>query len=273
MGCPLKQANKHGASDWPSLGPCRDSQDLKFDNLMVGKDQETGAYSLRLGDFGLMRVRSSNVPGAASAASAMDEPHAHVLRAQSDGVVSCRRGFTPPASTAHLQQGASSCVRVSVRQGAGAPCCALPHLAPGLGSPLPHLHRDWAHPCHICTGTGLTPATSAPALGGGEFASSGNGSGWGNGSTLRYSGVLWSTLRSSGVLWSPLARPMQLPPELLELVVSYRSKLGYTLRRKESVKTMDPAAADVWAAGHILLWLVGIRALQVMCLAYPLSAP
>ena len=25
--------------------------------------------------------------------------------------------------------------------------------------------RDWAHPCHICTGTGLTPATSAPGLG------------------------------------------------------------------------------------------------------------
>jgi hypothetical protein len=24
----------------------------------------------------------------------------------------------------------------------------------GLGSPVPHLHRDWAHPCHICTGTG-----------------------------------------------------------------------------------------------------------------------
>jgi E3 ubiquitin-protein ligase UBR3 len=27
------------------------------------------------------------------------------------------------------------------------------------------LHRDWAHPCHICTGTALTPATSAPGLG------------------------------------------------------------------------------------------------------------
>jgi hypothetical protein len=26
--------------------------------------------------------------------------------------------------------------------------------APGLGSSLPHLHRNWAHPCHICTGTG-----------------------------------------------------------------------------------------------------------------------
>ena len=21
-----------------------------------------------------------------------------------------------------------------------------------LGSPRPHLHRDWAHPAHICTG-------------------------------------------------------------------------------------------------------------------------
>ena len=23
-----------------------------------------------------------------------------------------------------------------------------------VGSPAPYLHRDWAHPCHICTGTG-----------------------------------------------------------------------------------------------------------------------
>ncbi len=47
--------------------------------------------------------------------------------------------------------------------------------APELGSPLPHPHWDWAHPCHICTGTehpyhicsgtGLTPATSAAGLG------------------------------------------------------------------------------------------------------------
>ena len=35
----------------------------------------------------------------------------------------------------------------------------------GLGSPLPHLRRDWAHPCHICAGTGLSPATSAPGPG------------------------------------------------------------------------------------------------------------
>ena len=28
-----------------------------------------------------------------------------------------------------------------------------------------HLSQDWAHPGHICTGTGLTPPTSAPGLG------------------------------------------------------------------------------------------------------------
>ena len=32
------------------------------------------------------------------------------------------------------------------------------------GLPLPHLHPDCACPSHICTGTGLTPATSAPGL-------------------------------------------------------------------------------------------------------------
>jgi hypothetical protein len=45
--------------------------------------------------------------------------------------------------------------------------------APGLRAPLPHLRRDWAHRCHIGTGTGLTPShictgtglTSAPGLG------------------------------------------------------------------------------------------------------------
>jgi hypothetical protein len=34
----------------------------------------------------------------------------------------------------------------------------------GLGSPLPHLRWDWAHPHHIDTGTRLIPATSALGL-------------------------------------------------------------------------------------------------------------
>ena len=29
----------------------------------------------------------------------------------------------------------------------------------------PHLHRDWAHPYHVRTGTGRTLTTSAPGLG------------------------------------------------------------------------------------------------------------
>ena len=37
--------------------------------------------------------------------------------------------------------------------------------APGLGTPLHHLLQDSAHSCHICNGTRLTPATSAPGLG------------------------------------------------------------------------------------------------------------
>ena len=38
-------------------------------------------------------------------------------------------------------------------------------IRPGLGSPLPHLHRNRARLSHTCTRTGLTPATSAPGLG------------------------------------------------------------------------------------------------------------
>ena len=45
---------------------------------------------------------------------------------------------------------------------------ASPTSAPRLGSPRPHLHRDWAHPAHIFATTGLTPPTSAPALPGAE---------------------------------------------------------------------------------------------------------
>ena len=50
----------------------------------------------------------------------------------------------------------------AVPQGLGQ---VLPHSAPGPGSLLSQLRRDCAHPCHICAGTGLTPATSAPGLG------------------------------------------------------------------------------------------------------------
>jgi hypothetical protein len=43
------------------------------------------------------------------------------------------------------------------------PC--RPTAAPRPGSPRPHLHRDWAHPAHICTRTGLTPPHSCATAG------------------------------------------------------------------------------------------------------------
>ena len=42
--------------------------------------------------------------------------------------------------------------------------CARPGQ-PGVALRMPHLRRGWARPCHICTGTGLTPPTSALGLG------------------------------------------------------------------------------------------------------------
>jgi hypothetical protein len=50
-----------------------------------------------------------------------------------------------------------------------APCgsAAVPQGL-GSGSPRPHLRRDWAHPAHICAGTGPTPLTFAPGLGSGS---------------------------------------------------------------------------------------------------------
>ncbi len=46
----------------------------------------------------------------------------------------------------------------------GDPLPALICTCTGTGSSLPHLHRDWAHPAHICSGTGLTPHSSALSL-------------------------------------------------------------------------------------------------------------
>ena len=42
---------------------------------------------------------------------------------------------------------------------------SAPCVHPAAAPPRLHLRRDCAHRCHICTGTGLTPATSAPGLG------------------------------------------------------------------------------------------------------------
>ena len=52
---------------------------------------------------------------------------------------------------------------------------AVPRLL-GLGSPLPHLYGDWAHPGHICTGTGLAPAHICTGTGCGDSEAAARGS-------------------------------------------------------------------------------------------------
>jgi hypothetical protein len=89
--------------------------------------------------------------------AAMDAPHAEI----ESRVLSCiKPQFRAPVSSfaprpCHICAGTGRTPATS---------------APGLGSPLPHLHRDWAHPCHICTGTGRpgtctrTPPPLVPVL-------------------------------------------------------------------------------------------------------------
>jgi hypothetical protein len=63
-------------------------------------------------------------------------------------------GHTPSASIRHLPRAPTSLA--SLPNG----LCGRLHA-----SSLPHPHQDWAHPCHNCTGAGLTPATSATGTG------------------------------------------------------------------------------------------------------------
>ena len=78
-------------------------------------------------------------------------------------------GRAGAAAAVHLL-GRRAAVRKARRRSAGRPndtgvdrrvpnaACAAATSAPELGPPLPHLSRDWAHPCHIRTRTGLTPS-------------------------------------------------------------------------------------------------------------------
>ena len=66
-------------------------------------------------------------------------------------------------STMHLRRHATEILAHSAAHALPTSCAVLRGLhARSRGPTLPHLHRDWAPPCHIRTGTGLAPATSAP---------------------------------------------------------------------------------------------------------------
>jgi hypothetical protein len=74
--------------------------------------------------------------------------------AQSDDV----DGFVAACSSWLVAALGLASVRIHVAEGTA----AAPELDPEV---RPRRHRDWAHPCHICTRTAATAATSAPGLG------------------------------------------------------------------------------------------------------------
>ena len=92
--------------------------------------------------------------------------YAHAPRPTSEHRVLCRVAWhSARGNCVAGLPGSPACCGANARPTSGlglAPATS----APGLGAPLPHLHREWAHPCHICPGTGLTPATFALELAG-----------------------------------------------------------------------------------------------------------
>ncbi len=69
------------------------------------------------------------------------------------------RTARPEARQAHPPRGKAS-KRATGRAGwrrLGADVGPIDRAGPTWAHPRPHLHRDWAPPTHICTGTGLTP--------------------------------------------------------------------------------------------------------------------
>jgi len=130
-----------------------------------------------------LRVKRSAASGCCvlprrCASAALTQPHRldHALTAGGHDL-SLRYGAQVDRLRAHMQKQQE--LKKSLENRPTVPYVSL-MCTPGLGSPLPHLHRDWARPCHICTGTGLAPchictgtapgrgsphATSAPGRG------------------------------------------------------------------------------------------------------------
>jgi hypothetical protein len=84
---------------------------------------------------GLGSPRATSAPGRGSPLSILHQEWAH-----------------PPTSAPGLGSPAASSA-----PGLGSPR----HVCIGTGLTPPHLRRNWAHPCHIGTATGLTAASSA----------------------------------------------------------------------------------------------------------------
>jgi hypothetical protein len=142
--CVLGSSSTHSFPAEPAAG-------LMHSQLAHSAAQYRGARQRR----GAWVARQSGWQAAFAATSRLGSPRSHMHRDPSR--ICIGTGLAPPAFAPVLGLIAAT-------------------SAPGLDSSLPHLHRDWAHRCHICTGTGahrchictgtgLNAATSAPGLG------------------------------------------------------------------------------------------------------------
>jgi hypothetical protein len=92
------------------------------------------------------------------------QSHLYYRQSRMRLAVACEwRVGVPPSCRRQRTASDARCMLHGVHTVHGAPM--LRTSAPGIGSFLPRLRRDWAHSCHVCAGTGLIPATSAPGLG------------------------------------------------------------------------------------------------------------
>jgi hypothetical protein len=111
----------------------------------------------------LLRAPTSALPATA------DRPAATGVRHWAHPAHICAgTGLAPAATGARRWALPAMSARAGLDPATSAPCpgsCDPATSATRLGSPLSHLHRDWAHPGKFCTASGLAPATSVPRLG------------------------------------------------------------------------------------------------------------
>jgi hypothetical protein len=84
---------------------------------------------------------------------------ARIASTESPPRVACCMPCVSPCCRAWLRQGEKSQLAFPATSTPGL-FSPLSHLRGDWARPCRHLHRDCAHPSHICTGTGLTPPTS-----------------------------------------------------------------------------------------------------------------
>jgi hypothetical protein len=104
----------------------------------------------------LLRVRGEGILSGGLAGRIGRNPRTHA-RTASHGLARLR-------ARTHLRWHIREGVRLLALRRRRIVARAAATSALGLGSSLPHLRRDWAHPCHICTGTGPTAASSELGL-------------------------------------------------------------------------------------------------------------